>query len=263
MLLRLRLFTHANTTCKTTSQHVCYSYISFSPPFQTGKKASVFFVCVCVNGRHYLSYAAELDRWRLFRYARMLLATNATNATNTTPSAAEAAATPAGNTTAAAAPAGNTTAGGGNTTSGGNATAATAAAAPAAAATAAPAAAAPAAAGGLMDSPAAGAALGGGAASAVGGIVGKYKAKFEKIKEVKAKLMPKLEKSKELAMKIAKEVPKVAQAQAGKLQALQEDLQAQQANMTPPAEMKAGVVGPLRSFVFHSLSTWYRRIKLN
>jgi hypothetical protein len=43
---------------------------------------------------------------------------------------------------------------------------------------------------------------------------------------VTAKLMPKLEKSKELAIKIAKEVPKVVQAQAGKLQALQEDLQA-------------------------------------
>ena len=41
---------------------------------------------------------------------------------------------------------------------------------------------------------------------------------------VTAKL--KLEKSKELAIKIAKEVPKVVQAQAGKLQALQEDLQA-------------------------------------
>lgn len=170
-----------------------------------------------------LAYAAELDRRRLFRYARMLLATNSTATNATTPSSSNS-------TTNATATNATTSASSSNTTT-------TNATTPAAGAPTTPAAA-PAADAGLMNSPAAGAAIGGGAASAVGGIVGKFKAKLEKIKEVKAKLVPKLEKSKELATKIAKEVPKVAQAQAGKLQALQEEMQADMDNLKPPEEMK-------------------------
>ena len=152
-----------------------------------------------------LAYAAELDRRRLFHYARMLLAANATNNTGAANSTSTGTTTDAANSTNT----GTTTDAANSTSTDSNSTS-TDTSATGAADAGAPAAATPPAESteeGLMNSPAAGAAIGGGAASALGGIVGKYKAQFEKLKEVKAKLMPKLEMSKELATKIAKEVP--------------------------------------------------------